>query len=224
MSRTYTYFVWVIGVVCAYFLVRLLFFTDLSTRTIPSDVFQGVLIGAGLALVTAQVYGRTQARRTNGWLTMYGLGKPGNGMFLRAAHAWIFTGAVVVPEEGMYWMTHSDGDGRALTGENDYVLHFPAGQLPPNDGFWSLTMGDARTKFVPNALKRYHVGDRTGLVPNADGSVDVFLCTASPVGHETNWLPAPAGGFTLWFRVYVPGPAILDGSWTVPPVVKVARS
>lgn len=223
MSRTYRYLVWVIGAVCVYFVVRLLFFTDLSTRNIPSDILQGVLVGAGLALVTAQVYGRLRGSTVNGWLTMYGLGRPGNGMFLRAAQSWIFTGAVVVSEEGMYWTTHSDGDGRTLTGQNDYVLHFPVGQLPPNNGFWSLTMADAHTKYVPNALQRYHVGDRTGLVPNADGSVDVLLSRTAPAGREANWLPAPAGEFTLWFRVYVPGPAILDRTWTVPPVTKVTR-
>jgi hypothetical protein len=29
------------------------------------------------------------------------------------------------------------------------------------------------------------------------------------------------GNFILWLRVYVPGQAILDGTYKVPPVVKV---
>ncbi len=221
MSRTYTYFIALVGVVCAYFIVRLLFFIDLSTRTVRSDVVQGVLIGAGLAFATAQVYGRIKGTKVNGWVTMYGCGVPGNGMFLRAAHAWVFLGPINVPQEAMYWYTNSDGAGHALDGNRDYILHFPAGQLPPNDAFWSLTMGDAKNHFVANPINRYSVSDRSGLVPNADGSVDIYLQNTAPVGHESNWLPAPSDKFILWLRVYIPGAAILDRTYTVPPVVKV---
>jgi hypothetical protein len=221
MSRTYTYFIALVGVVCAYFIVRLLFFTDLSTRTVQSDVVQGVLIGAGLAFTTAQVYGRIKGTKVNGWVTMYGCGVPGNGMFLRAAHAWTFLGPINVPQEAMYWWTNSDGAGRALNGQQDYIMHFPAGQLPPNDAFWSLTMGDAKNHFVANPLNRYSVSDRSGLVPNADGSIDIYIQNVAPAGHELNWLPAPTGNFILWLRVYIPGAAILDRKYAVPLVVKV---
>jgi len=44
---------------------------------------------------------------------------------------------------------------------------------------------------------------------------------AAPSGHESNWLPAPTGNFILWLRVYVPGKAIPNGTYKVPPVVKV---
>jgi hypothetical protein len=40
------------------------------------------------------------------------------------------------------------------------------------------------------------------------------------VGYESNWLPAPAGKFILWLRVYEPGAAILDGTYKVPPVAQ----
>ncbi len=221
MSKTYTYFITLVGVVCAYVIIHLFFFTDLSTRTVQSDILQGFLIGFGLAVFTAQMYGWIKARSVNGWLTMYGLGMPGNGMFLRAAHALAFPGPVVVSEEAMYWRTNSDGAGHALSGTNRYVMHFPAGQLPPNNAFWSLTMGDAKNKYVRNPLKRYSVSDRSGLVPNSDGSVDIYIQNASPTGHESNWLPAPTGNFILWLRAYLPGAAILDRTYTVPPVVKV---
>ena len=221
MSRTYRYFITIVGVICAVFIIRLFFFTDLSTRTVQSDILQGFLIGFGLAVFTAQMYGWIKATRVNGWLTMYGLGMPGNSMFLRAAHALAFPGPVVVQEEAMYWRTNSDGAGHTLSGTNRYVMHFRAGQLPPNNAFWSLTMGDAKNKYVRNPLKRYSVSDRSGLMPNADGSVDIYIQNASPVGHESNWLPAPTGNFILWLRAYLPGAAILDRTYTVPPVVKV---
>jgi hypothetical protein len=220
MSRAYTYFITLVGVVCAFFIVRLLFFTDLSTRGVPSDIFQGILIGFGLAVVTAQVYARIKATKVNGWTSTLGLGAPGNGMLLRAAHALQFPGPVVVQEEAMYWKTNSDGTGRALDGKQNYTLHFPAGQLPPNNAFWSLTMGDAKNQFVANPLNRYSVGDRSGLVQNPDGSTDIYIQNTAPADHESNWLPAPSGNFILWLRVYLPGAAILNRTYIVPPVAK----
>jgi hypothetical protein len=221
MSRTYTYLIALIGVVCAYFIIRLLFFADLSTRTVQSDVIQGILIGFGLAFVSANAYARIKATKSGGWITVFGLGVPGNGMFLRAAHAQLFPGPVVVPQEAMYWWAHADGAGRTLNGQQDYIMHFPAGQLPPNDAFWSLTMGDAKNHYVPNPIKRSNVGDRSGLVPNTDGSVDIYIQNTAPAAHASNWLPAPTGNFILWFRVYIPGAAILNREYKVPPVVKV---
>lgn len=218
MSRYYTYLGVLIGAVCVYFIVRVAFFTDLTTRTVVQDVIQGVLVGVGLALVTAMLYGRARTSRVNGWTTMYGCGRPGNGIFFRAAQAWTFAGPITVPEEGMYWFTSVDGSGRRLNGAQRHVLRFPAGQLPPTEGFWSLTMGDGRNHFVENPLHRFHVGDRSGLVPNEDGSVDVLIQEQPPEGRESNWLPAPAGDFILWFRVDLPGRPILDRAWVVPPV------
>jgi hypothetical protein len=58
-------------------------------------------------------------------------------------------------------------------------------------------------------------------VPNADGSIDIYIQNTAPAGHESNWLPAPSGDFKLWLRVYLPGAAILDGKYNVPPVVEV---
>jgi len=129
MSRTYTYLATLVGAVCVYFIVRLLFFIDLSLRTILSDVVQGILIGGGLAFVTAQIYARVKATKVNGWITLFGLGEPGNGMVLRAAHAQLFLGPVNVPQEAMYWWTNTDGGGQALSGVHDYIMHFPAGNF-----------------------------------------------------------------------------------------------
>jgi hypothetical protein len=195
---------------------------------VRNDVIQGFLIGFGLAFVSAQIYARIKATKVNGWITMFGLGEPGNGMLLRAAHAQLFPGPVNVPQEAMYWWTNTDGAGHALSGAHDYVMHFPPGGLPPNDAFWSITMGDAGNHFVANPLNRYSVGGitdnagyRSGLVQSPDGSVDIYIQNAAPAGRESNWLPAPAGNFILWLRVYIPGAAILDGQYQVPPVARV---
>ncbi|MBE0685961.1 MAG: DUF1214 domain-containing protein [Anaerolineaceae bacterium] len=190
-------------------------------RTIALDVIQGILIGAGLAFITIFLIPKVFVTKVNGWTTLYGCGEPDNGIFLRGACALTSSGPINVPEEAMYWMTKVDGMGLKLSGEHDYTLHFPAGDLPPNKAFWSLTMGDAKNRFVANPLNRYSVSDRSGLVPNADGSVDIYIQNTSPAGHESNWLPAPSDNFILWLRVYLPGPTVLNGEYKVPPVVEV---
>ncbi len=218
MSKTTTYLATLDGAICVYFFIRLIFFPQ--PRIVRNDVIQGVLIGFGLAFVSAQIYARIKATKVNGWITMFGLGEPSNSMFLRAAHAQLVLGPENTSHEAMYWWTHTDGAGRALSGMHDYVMHFPAGGLPPNHAFWSITMGDAQNRYVENPINRYSVSDRSGLAQNPDGSVDIYIQKASPAGHESNWLPAPAGKFILWLRVYIPGEAILQGKYTVPPVVE----
>ena len=219
-SKAYKYLVLGGGAICAYVLIR--HFIAIQTRPVRNDVIQGVIVGFGLALATSQIIAELKTKRINGWITMYKLGLPDNGMFMRAACALAFPGPVNTPQEAMYWKTSVDDAKHALSGEHKYVLSFPAGGLPPNDAFWSLTMGDANNRFVENAINRYSVSDRTGLIPNGDGSVNIYIQKAAPAGYESNWLPTPqSGNFILWLRVYMPGAAILNGGYNVPPVVEV---
>jgi hypothetical protein len=199
---------------------RILNPTFTFTRTITTDVVQGILVGIGLAFITLLIIGNAYVTKVNGWTTMFGCGEPGNGLLRRAACGVIFLGPINVPQEAMYWTTSKDGAGHTLNGQHDYIMHFPAGQLPPNNAFWSLTMSDAKNRFVANPVNRYGVSDRSGLVPNADGSVDIYIRNTAPAGHESNWLPAPSGKFILWLRAYLPGQTILDGEYKVPPVVE----
>ena len=193
------------------------------TRTVTTDVVQGIFAGAGLAFVTVMfVLPRFYVTKVNGWTTMSGCGDPASGILLRAACNVTYKGPINVSQEAMYWTTSDDGAGHTLSGAHGYRMHFAAGQTPPNKAFWSLTMGDAANRFVPNPIDRFSVSDRSGLVPNADGSIDIYIQSAAPPGHEANWLPAPAGNFTLWLRVYLPGPTVLDGEYKMPPVVQVS--
>jgi len=194
--------------------------THTYTRTIPTDVIQGVLVGIGLAFITLLIIGNAYITKVNGWTTMFGCGEPSNGIVKRAACSVIFLGPINTPQEAMYWTTSKDGAGQVLNGTHNYIMHFPAGQLPPNHAFWSLTMGDAKNHFAPNPLNRYSVSDRSDLAPNVDGSVDIYIQTTAPAGHESNWLPAPSGNFILWLRAYLPGQTILDGEYKVPPVLE----
>jgi len=198
--------------------------TSILTVLSVSHVVQAIIVGAVLAFLTAQVIMnavmKAMTTTVNGWSATMKAGQPGNGMLARAAFARILP-AVNVAQEAAYWTTTKDSAGQTLRGQHEYVLHFPEGQLPPNDAFWSLTMTDVAGYMVRNPIDRYSVGSRSGLAPNTDGSIDVYIQRAAPAGHESNWLPAPTGNFKLMLRAYLPGRAVLDGEYHVPPIKRV---
>jgi len=189
-----------------------------------SHLVQPIIIGAVLAFLTANILMNAAVKAVtttvNGWSINLKCGQPGNGILLRAGCAKILPG-INVAQEAAYWTTTVDSAGRRLSGQREYVLHFPVGQLPPNDAFWSLAMTDVVGFMVSNPIDRYSVGGRSGLVPNADGSIDIRIQRTAPSGHESNWLPAPAGKFKLTLRAYLPGRAVLDGEYHVPPIMNV---
>jgi hypothetical protein len=188
-----------------------------------SGVVQGIIIGATFAFLTAilmmNAVARTLTTTVNGWSSIRKVGQPGNGILVRAACAKALP-VVNVFDEAAYWTTTRDGAGRTLVGGHDYVMRFPAGQLPPNDAFWSLTITDVVGYMVSNSLGRSSFDDRSNLARNADGSIDIYLQHEAPAGHEQNWLPTPAGKFKLMLRAYLPGAAILNGTYRVPAVVR----
>ena len=192
---------------------------------VSSGVVQGVIIGATLAFLTTTVVldgvAKSETRTVNGWSSIRKAGQPGNGLLVRAALQKALP-VVNVFEEAAYWTTSVDGAGKKLSGEHVYRLHFPPGQAPPNDAFWSITATDTVGYMVSNPAGRSSVNDHSGLVANPDGSVDILLQTRAPSGPAQNWLPTPAGRFNLMLRAYLPGKAIVDGSYKVPPVVGVS--
>ena len=198
--------------------------TNFLTTLSVSHVAQAIIVGTVLAFLTAQVLMNAAMKAVtttvNGWSATTKAGQPGNGLMLRAACARTLP-AVNVAQEAMYWTTTRDGAGRRLNGQREYILTFPAGQLPPNEAFWSLTLTDVAGYMVKNSINRSSVGSRSGLAPNADGSIDIYLQRTAPAGHESNWLPTPAGALKLMLRAYLPGRAILDGEYQVPPVKRV---
>jgi hypothetical protein len=129
------------------------------------------------------------------------------------------------PQDAVYPTSLKDADGKAYEGANKYVMHFPKGQRPPVEGFWSLTMYNDKYFFVSNPINRYSISARQNLKTNADGSTDLYIQKHSPgPDKESNWLPAPADKFVLMLRMYWPdesSPSIINGSWKIPPVKKV---
>ena len=49
-------------------------------------------------------------------------------------------------------------------------MTFPKGEMPPVNGFWSVTMYNADYFFVANPLNRYTLSQRNKLKENDDGS------------------------------------------------------
>ncbi|HYK95143.1 MAG TPA: DUF1214 domain-containing protein [Candidatus Dormibacteraeota bacterium] len=190
-----------------------------------SGVVQGVIIGATLAFLTTILVldsvARAETTTVNGWSSIRRAGQPDNGLLVRAALQKALP-VVNVFEEAAYWTTSVDGAGAKLSGEHAYRLHFPSGQLPPNDAFWSLTATDTIGYMVSGPTGRSSVDDHSGLVTNADGSVDILIQAQAPSGPGRNWLSAPTGRFRLMLRAYLPGRAILDGSYDVPAVIRIS--
>ena len=129
------------------------------------------------------------------------------------------------PQDAVYPTSQKDAHGKAYSGANKYVMHFPKGKLPPTHGFWSLTMYNSSYFFVENPLNRYSLSPRQHLKTNPDGSTDLYIQKDLPgKDKELNWLPAPSGDFILMLRMYWPSekkPSIINGTWTVPPAKKV---
>jgi len=128
------------------------------------------------------------------------------------------------PEETKYIYRDDDSQGQALDGRNLYAVTFPKGGTPPVRGFWSLTLYNDEHLFNANPLGRYSLGTKSKkLKYNADGSLTLYAGAKSPgTDKESNWLPAPAGTFSLYIRCYWAEPAVLDGTWQ-PPQVEMLR-
>jgi len=174
-------------------------------------------------LLTSLRTGRHGLIVRNGWAyPRAGIGDFGQDDHYRAQVALFGLGALP-REEAIYLVSVHDADGQFLNGQNTYNMRIPADV--PISGFWSLSVyevsSDGRLFFVKNPLNRYAIGDRAeGIERNQDGSIDITITQYSDVAatDAPNLLPAPRGSFRLIFRAYLPGRALLDGQFALPPV------
>lgn len=82
----------------------------------------------------------------------------------------------------------------------------------PVDGFWSVSVYNAKGFFEPNDRNRYSVNN-VSATPDADGSVTVRF---GDYPEETpNAIPTPED-WNILVRLYRPRPQILDGTWQLP--------
>ncbi|MFY2561275.1 DUF1254 domain-containing protein [Corallococcus terminator] len=126
------------------------------------------------------------------------------------------------PSEALYYRAYQDVNSKPLVGTNQYTVTFPAGQLPPAEAFWSVTMYGANQFLVPNSIDRYSLGTQSNLSFAADGSVTIYIQANAPTTAELpNWLPSPvSGSFYLVLRIYGPE----STSYLVPGLVQVGSS
>lgn len=162
-------------------------------------------------------FGKT-SNLDNGWTTSTRTGVYLGNYLQRATIAFYGLGANRA-EDTLFPQTQFDAAGEALSGQNRYRLHFPKGKFPPVQGFWSLTLYGEDTALAPNSPGRSSLTSRDSMRLNSDGSFDLLIQHAPPA-MTSNWLPAPAGPFTLVFRLYNPKTPAIEGSWTLPPLAK----
>jgi hypothetical protein len=108
-------------------------------------------------------------------------------------------------------------DGSPLTGTSSYVLRLTADKLPADTEAWSVTLYDARGGLVNSILARYSLGSQSEqLIKSGHGDINLYVQADAPAeAMEPNWLPAPAGGFTLVLRTSWPSSGMPDG-WVAP--------
>ena len=132
--------------------------------------------------------------------------------------------------EAVYPLTRVDGNGQTLdASKHNYTLTFAAGETPPVNAFWSVTMYDGKSQLlIENPLNRYLINSpmMSNMKKNADGSLTIYIQHKSPgADKESNWLPAPNDTVYLAMRLYWPktqAPSILPpghGSWQPPAIV-----
>jgi hypothetical protein len=197
---------------------------------------QVAAIGEGMKDGEAKVekYLAAGMKNINGWKvgSLFGDAAFYSGDWLKraaAAKGGIYGNDAV---EAMYPLTKSLPNGEPLDGsKHNYTLTFAAGQFPPVNAFWSVTMYDGKTQFlIKNPIDRYLINSPMlpDMKKNADGSLTLYIQKDSPgADKESNWLPAPNDLIYLVMRLYWPrteAPSILppgEGTWKPPGIVQV---
>lgn len=110
------------------------------------------------------------------------------------------------PEKEALYLNRTvpDNDGNTV-----YRLNVGA---VPVEGFWSISVYNAKGFFEKNARNAYTINDLTA-VKDADGGVTVQF--GGCADDTPNCLPTPAG-WNWMVRLYRPEAQALDGSWTFP--------
>ncbi|HVW03890.1 MAG TPA: DUF1254 domain-containing protein [Vicinamibacterales bacterium] len=187
--------------------------------TLPEDVRTAIDAGVAAAQQAIRDEESKMGEMVNGWQVARDLGRYGTRYTYRAAWTFFAVGGNLV-EDAIYPIGLVDADGKRFDGASQYVLRFAKDQIPPVDAFWSLTLYDKDSYLVDNPLNRYALGDRSHCAIAPDGSLTLYIQSASPgPDKEDNWLPAPKSGpFKLALRLYVPKASVSNGTWKPPAV------
>ena len=123
---------------------------------------------------------------------------------IAAAAAWGLN-----PEWDATYLNFAPGEGTASCFTATY-------EVPENDAFWSITVYDA-TGFIASEDSLLNSSNVT---LNDDGTFTAFFGSEALCGDVPNRLDTPEG-WNFLMRIYLPGPSVLDGSYTLPPVTPV---
>jgi hypothetical protein len=189
-----------------------------SMDAIDASIADGINQGAEAAETRIVGEGeKTRGRKVNGWeIPPANTANFGTDYMYRAIVARLGLGANLC-DDAMYPRATTDSQGQPLTGENIYTLRFAKGQMPPVNGFWSITAYNSKQFFDPNPINRYAIGDRDNLKSDPDGSLTIYISHDAPDPEKaTNWLPVPSGSFNLAMRLYWPKKEIINGNWKIP--------
>ena len=167
---------------------------------------------------------RPTAVDANGWsYAPLHLGLYGSDYLLRAISAYGGIGANIV-EEAVYPNAYYDSAGQLLNGAHDYQLRFLRGHYPAADAYWSISAYDAQSNaLLANPINRFGIGSKTeDLSYDDDGSLLIHLSSSEPLDSKlrANWLPIGHQGFYLVARIYSPLPEALNGSYSMPAIVR----
>jgi hypothetical protein len=149
------------------------------------------------------------------WSIEYRWGDFGTDYLARAGAARASPRAQI-PADALRALTRADAEGRPLGGSHRYVLRFGPGAAPPVHASWVLSAHPAIEG------RSISLGDSDGLTVDGDGSLPIHIQHDRPArAQRSNWLPAPAGDFTLVLGLYWPREEVLTRRWTPPAVTRV---
>lgn len=114
-----------------------------------------------------------------------------------------------------------DSNGAYLDGSKTYKLTLPP-NAPAKD-FWSVVLYDVQTRAMLQTDQQFPSlnSERSGVVSNTDGSVDIYFGPKAPAGKEKNWIQTvPGKGFWLILRLYGPLEPWFDKTWRPGKIVK----
>jgi hypothetical protein len=188
------------------------------SRTADYEVLSG--LREAVQAATDRVREADYSRLVNGWSVNLHLTGFIQDPVLKAS-VTLYGPGPNIADEALYFVAKPTE--QPLNGENQYVLSFPPGGLPPVDAFWSLSAySGAEFALMENPMHRYAIGSCTsGLEYGPDGSLDIFVQQQIPKQGIRNWLPIHAGAFHLILRAYQPQPALLRGNYKLPPLRKI---
>jgi hypothetical protein len=108
--------------------------------------------------------------------------------------------------------TYVDGGGNFLRGNQDYVLHLPAGI--PAANFWSVSVCDPVTgSGLDNGQPLPSLNTMDKPIQNSDGSIDIYFGPKPTVTGKNGIATIPGKGWFALLRLYGPTKTFFEQTW-----------